>query len=110
VLALYLRAKILGQRFMWEGKTEVPFVEAVPRLLLLFPLAVWTAKALTRERGATSIEEDDVRRALRLVDRTYGQIRLSSLPPKPRKAWRFVLLETDLPVAASLEMLAHNSP
>jgi lysine-N-methylase len=109
VLALYLRAKIVGQRFMWEEETEVPFVEAVPRLLLLFPLAIWAAKALTRERGATSLTDDDVRRALRLVDRTYGQIRLASLPPKPRKAWRFVLLETDLPVAASLEMLAYNS-
>lgn len=104
-LALYLRAKILGQRFMREGEGEIPFVEAVPRLLLQVPLAVWTAKALASERGATSIAEDDLRRGLRLVDRSYGQIRLASLPPKPRKAWRFVLLETDLPVTASVEML-----
>ena len=108
LLARYLRAKILGQRFMREGDAELPFVEAVPRLLLLFPIAVWTAKALACERGAASIAEDDVRGALRLVDRSYGEIRLSSLPPKPRKAWRFVLLETDLPVSASLEMLAYN--
>lgn len=109
VLDLYLRAKIVGQRFMREEEDEIPFVEAVPRLLLLFPLAVWTAKAVACERGATSVAEDDVRRALRLVDRSYGQIRLGSLPPKPRKAWRFVLLETDLPVTASVEMLAYNS-
>jgi hypothetical protein len=66
------------------------------------------AKALACERGSESVGEDDLRRALRLEDRSYGEIRLSSLPPKPRKAWRFVLLETDLPVSASLEMLAYN--
>jgi lysine-N-methylase len=111
ILALYLRAKVLGQRFMQEGEGEgeIPFVEAVPRLLLLFPLAVWTARALACERGAASVAEDDVRRGLRLVDRSFGQIRLATLPPKPRKAWRFLLLETDLPVTASLEMLAYNS-
>jgi lysine-N-methylase len=109
LLARYLRAKVLGQRFMREGDREIPLVEAVPRLLLLYPIAVWTAKLLACERGGESIEEDDVRGALRLVDRSYGEIRLSSLPPKPRKAWRFVLLETDLPVTASVEMLAYNS-
>jgi hypothetical protein len=108
LVARYLRAKILGQRFMREGDEEIPFVEAVPRLLLLFPTAVWTAKALASERGGASVEEDDVRRALRLLDRSYGGVRLASLPPKPRKAWRFVLLETDLPLCASLEMLAYN--
>ncbi len=108
LLARYLRAKILGQRFMREGDAEVPFIEAVPRLLLLFPIAVWTAKALACERGAASVGEDDIRSALRLVDRSYGEVPLSSLPPKPRKAWRFVLLETDLPVTASCEMLAYN--
>jgi hypothetical protein len=108
LLARYLRAKIVGQRFMREGEAELPFVEAVPRLLLLVPMAVWTAKALAAERGASSVAEEDVRSSLRLVDRSYGEIRLSSLPPKPRKAWRFVLFETDLPVTASLEMLAYN--
>ncbi len=106
LLARYLRAKILGQRFMREGDAELPFIEAVPRLLLLVPIAVWTAKAIARERGAAFAADEDVRAALRIVDRSYGEIRLASLPPKPRKAWRFVLLETDLPVAAAIEMLA----
>ncbi len=109
ILARYLRAKIIGQRFMREGEAELPFVEAVPRLLLLVPITVWTAKALAAERGTAAVEEDDVRAALRLVDRSFGEIRLSSLPPKPRKAWRFVLLETDLPVTASYEILAVES-
>ena len=92
-----------------DVKNRRNLVLRVSSALVLFPLAVWTAKALACERGATSIAEDDVRRALRLVDRTYGQIRLAALPPKPRNAWRFVLLETDLPLTASLEMLAYNS-
>ena len=110
LVARYLRAKILGQRFMHEGDSEIPLIEAVPRLLLLFPLAVWTAKALACERGEASVRESDVRSALRLVDRSYGEIPLSSVPPKARKAWRFVLLETDLPVTASLEMIAYSPP
>lgn len=109
VLARYLRAKILGQRFMHEANEEIPFIEAIPRLLMLFPLTVWTAKALACERGAAAVAETDVRSALRLVDRSYGEIPLTLLPPKARKAWRFVLLETDLPVSASLEVLAYNS-
>jgi len=108
-LARYLRAKILGQRFMHEANEEIPFIEAIPRLLLLFPLTVWTAKALACERGAAAVAEADIRSALRLVDRSYGEIPLTLLPPKARKAWRFVLLETDLPVTASLEMLAYNA-
>ena len=108
ILARYLKAKIVGQRFMREGESELPLVEAVPRLLLLVPIAVWTAKALAAERGASAVAEEDVRSSIRLVDRSYGEIRLSSLPAKARKAWRFVLLETDLPVTASVEMLAYN--
>jgi lysine-N-methylase len=108
ILARYLKAKIVGQRFMREGEEELAFVEAVPRLLLLVPIAVWAAKALAAERGSSSVAEADLRSSIRLVDRSYGEIRLSALPAKPRKAWRFVLLETDLPVTASLEMLACN--
>jgi hypothetical protein len=88
-----------------EGDSSIPFVEAVPRLLLQLPMAIWTAKALAAERGGSSVAAPDLRRALRLVDRSYGQIPLRALPPKARKAWRFVLLETDLPVTASVEML-----
>jgi lysine-N-methylase len=109
LLARYLRAKIVGQRFLREADSEIPFVEAVPRLLLLYPMAIWTAKTLACERGAAALGDEDVRSALRLVDRSYGQIPLATLPPKPRKAWRFVLLETDLPLTASYEMLAFNA-
>jgi Fe-S-cluster containining protein len=110
LLARYLGAKIQGQRFMREGDEEIPFLEAVPRLLLSYPMAVWTAKALAAERGAAEAKDVDARGALRLIDRAFGQIRLSLLPSAQRKAFRFVLLETDLPIAATWEMLAAHNP
>ncbi len=104
--ARYLEAKIVGQRFVHEGDTELPFLEAVPRLLLMFPMLVWTAKALAAEAGAHRVAEPHVRQSLRLLDRSFGAVRLSELPAKQRKAWLFVLLETDLPTRASAEMLS----
>ena len=101
----YLTAKLLGQRFMREGDKELPFLEAVPRLLLLVPMLTWTAKATAANRDAPEISFEGVRRAVRLLDRSYGGVRLSDLPAKQRKAWQFVLLETDFPVAACLEVL-----
>lgn len=102
----YFEAKIVGQRFMREGEGELPFIEAVPRLLLLFPMLVWTAKALAADEGAHRVGEAHARRGLRLLDRSFGEVRLSELPAKQRKAWQFVLLETELATCASLDMLA----
>ena len=101
----YLSAKVLGQRFLREGEGEIPFVEAVPRLLVLYPMLLWTAKALASERGAEDVIEDDARGALRLLDRSYGEVRLSELPAKQRKAWQFVFMETGLETAATIDML-----
>ncbi len=102
----YFEAKIVGQRFMREGEGELPFIEAVPRLMLLFPMLVWTAKALAADEGADAVAEAHARRGLRLLDRSFGAVRLSELPAKQRKAWQFVLLETELASCASLDMLA----
>ena len=102
----YVEAKIVGQRFMREGEGELPFIEAVPRLLLLFPMFVWTAKAFAAAEGAGEVAEAHARRGLRLLDRSFGEVRLSELPAKQRKAWQFVLLETELATCASLDVLA----
>jgi Fe-S-cluster containining protein len=101
----YLSAKILGQRFLREGEGDLPFIEAVPRLLVLYPMLLWTAKALATERGASDVIEDDARDALRLLDRSYGEVRLSELPAKQRKAWQFIFMETGLETAATIDML-----
>ena len=91
----------LGQRHLKEGARELPFVEAVARLLLLYPFWIWTAKAIAADRGADRVDEKDARAALRLIDRTFGQISLEELPKKQKKAWSFILLETSLPDCAT---------
>lgn len=101
----FFEAKIIGQKFMREGERELAFVEAVPRLLLLFPMLVWTAKALAANEGVAEVAEAHVRRGLRLLDRSFGEINLSELPAKQRKAWQFVLLETDIVTCACADML-----
>ena len=101
----YLTAKITGQRFLREGESQLSFLDAVPRLLLQFPMLIWTSKALAAERGESEAAEVDAERALRFLDSNYGQIRISDLPAQHRKAWHFILMETELPLCASLEML-----
>lgn len=110
LVARYLTSKVLGQRFLFEGDDAIPFVEAVPRLVLALPILIWAAKALAAERGSPGVEQEDARRALRLVDRSLGAIRLSLLPARQRKVWSFVLFETDLPLAATCEMLDAYNP
>ena len=68
-------------------------------------MLLWTAKALASERGAKDVIEDDAQGALRLLDRSYGEVRLSELPAKQRKAWQFVFMETGMETAATLDML-----
>lgn len=101
----FLAAKVLGQRFLREGEKALPFLDAVHRLLVLYPMLLWTARALAAGGGRGKVGLDDARRALRLLDRTHGSIPLADLPSKQRRAWRFVLNETDLAVTASAELL-----
>lgn len=104
-LETYLKAKILGQRFLVIGEQEVPVVEAVPKFLLALPMTLWTAQALAADRGAPRVEEADVRRALRLIDRTLGTLPTSALPRKQAEACDFIMLETDLVEAAFNEVV-----
>ncbi|HXV60874.1 MAG TPA: YkgJ family cysteine cluster protein [Vicinamibacteria bacterium] len=104
----FLQAKIVGQRFLREGESEIPFVAAVPRLLLVYPMLLWTAKAFAAGDARRAVSREDARRALRLLDRSYGSVPLSALPSKQRKAWEFIIGETDLPFVASVEMSASD--
>ena len=52
--------------------------------------------------------ERDLRAAIRLVDRTVGQLSFSLMPKKLAKAWRFLVTETDIVVAAVNEVLGIN--
>jgi hypothetical protein len=101
----FLCAKIIGQKFLVAGLRELPLVEAALKFLLCFPMAVWTSKALAADRGAAEVEEPDLRLAIRLIDRTLGQIPTSLLPPKQREVYNWVMLETDLVEAATNDLL-----
>lgn len=101
----FLCAKIIGQKFLVAGQKELPLVEATLKFLLCFPMAVWTSKALAADRGAAAVEEPDLRQAIRLIDRTLGQIPRSLLPRKQRDVYDWVMLETDLVEAATHDLL-----
>ena len=103
---VYLRAKILGQRFLVVGEEELPFVEAAQKFFLVVPMTLWTAKALAADRGAKRVELADVRGALRLIDRTLGTLPTSALPRKQAEACQFIMLETDLVEAAIADVTA----
>ena len=101
----FLSAKILGQRYLLAGEKSMPFVEAIPKLALNYPMAIWTSQALAADRGAAAVENDDLRRALRLLDRSLGQLATSRLPKKQARACNFIMLETDFVVCARNELL-----
>ncbi|MBX3730945.1 MAG: hypothetical protein KF858_17355, partial [Candidatus Sumerlaeia bacterium] len=96
LLERWYLAAIVGQRFRLAGEAEVPLVEATARLALRHPMALWTARALAAERGADTAGPNDVRRAVRLLDRTAGRLPLDRLDGRQREALRFVLVESDL--------------
>lgn len=104
-LERFLRAKITGQKFLLAGEEELPLVEAVPKFLLAAPMALWTAKALAAEAGRAAVIAADLRRSLRLIDRTLGQVTTASLPRKQAEACDFIMLETDFVEAATRDLL-----
>ena len=69
-------------------------------VLLAYPMLAWASKALAAERGGGTVEEQDLRAAIRAIDRTVGQLATQSLPRKQAKACDFVMLDTDVVVAA----------
>ena len=101
----FLSAKILGQRYLLAGEQSMPFVEAIPKLAINYPMAIWTSQALAADRGAGAVETEDLRRALRLLDRSLGQLDTSRLPKKQARACDFIMLETDFVVCARNELL-----
>ena len=101
----FLCAKIIGQEFLVAGQKELPLVEATLKSILCFPMAVWTSKALAADRGATEVEEPELRQTIRLIDRTLCQIPTSLLPRKQRDVYNWVMLETDLVEAATNDLL-----
>ena len=65
----------------------------------------WTAKGLAADRRATIVEDADVRAAIRLIDRTLGQLTTSSPLRKQATAFEWVMQETDLVACAMKEIV-----
>lgn len=103
-LSRYLGAQILGQRFVQAGSETLDLREAIPRWLLIYPSILFVSRALAVSRGVAEVEAEDVRRAVRLIDRGAGRVSLSKLHGPRRKAWTFVLQETDAAIAAAVEL------
>jgi lysine-N-methylase len=101
LLERFLLAKVSGQRFLLAGQDALPFTEAVPKFFLCYPMVAWTAKALAASRGEEAVEPADLIQAIRLVDRSLGQIATSQFPKKHARACDFVMLETDFVLAAA---------
>jgi Fe-S-cluster containining protein len=104
-IATFLSAKIVGQRFFSAGSDELPLVDGARILFLCHPMIAWTAKALAAGRGALVVCDQDVRAAIRLIDRTLGQVTTSSLPRKQADAFDWVMHETDLVACATREII-----
>jgi hypothetical protein len=64
-------------------------------------MVAWTAKALAAARGKEAVESADLIQAIRLVDRSLGQMATSQLPKKHARVCDFVMLETDFVLAAA---------
>lgn len=105
VLATFFEAKIIGQRFRRAGDEDIALVDGAQRLFLGYAMALWAAKALAAERGSARAEEVDLRAALRLLDRTLGELKTSSLAKRQQEAWDFVIADTDLAIVAAASLL-----
>ena len=104
-IATFLSAKISGWRFLAAGPAELPLIAATRVLFLCHPMIAWAAKALAAERGLSVVTESDVRGAVRLIDRSFGQTGTAMLPRPQAKAFEWTMQETDLIAAAWHEVV-----
>ena len=105
LVASFLSAKIIGKRYLSAGDSLLPLIEAVPKFLLVYPMAIWVSRALASGRRDDAVQERDLRGALRLLDRSLGQMAVASLPRKQAKVCDFVMLDTDFVVCARNSLL-----
>lgn len=104
-LRRFFESRIVGHRFLRAGDAHEPFVSAVPKLFAWLPVLLWAAKAFAADRGASRAEAEDLRRAIRLVDRSVGYLSTSVLPKRVARACDFVFLETDFVTCATLDVV-----
>jgi lysine-N-methylase len=72
MLIRYLRVKIQGLHFCGPAYYDLPLTEGFQSLALVLPVVLWLARWLAAGQGRTSLEHDDVARALSLADHHHG--------------------------------------
>ena len=68
----YFRVKLQGLHFCGPAYYNVPLVEGFQSLTLIFPAILWLARWLAVSEGRTTLESDDVARALAMADHHHG--------------------------------------
>ncbi|HEX9048169.1 MAG TPA: YkgJ family cysteine cluster protein [Verrucomicrobiae bacterium] len=85
LLTRYFRVKIQSLHFCGRAFYNRPLVEGFRNLALLYPIIVWLARWLAASQGRSALADEDVQRAVTLVDYQYGFA--------PYLGWRTRLLQ-----------------
>lgn len=103
-LEAFFSNKILGQKFIMATDRTPPLDVAVRRLLLLYPMIVWTSRVLAACDRRSEVEECDVRHSVRRLDASFGPVMdPKSLGRELNEAVQVILRESPLVLEASLD-------
>ena len=72
ILTRYFRVKIQGLHFCGRAYYDLPLVEGFQSLVLVFPAVLWLARWLAAGDGRTTMQTDDVARAVSLADHYHA--------------------------------------
>ena len=71
-LTRYFEVKLRGIHFCGRAYYDVPFVEGLQSLLLVYPAIMWFARWLACGDGRSTVNDEDVATALTIVDHHHG--------------------------------------
>lgn len=72
IFTRYFQLKIAGLHFCGVAYYGIPIVEGFQSLSLVYPVTLWIARWLAASAGRRTLENDDVIRALAIVDHHHG--------------------------------------
>ena len=81
----YFRVKVQGLQFCGTAFFDRPMLDGFRNLALLYPCIVWLARWHALGAGRRVVDEEDVLRAVAIVDHQYGHT--------PYLKWRTNLLQ-----------------
>lgn len=72
LLTRYFRVKIQGLHFCGPAYYDQPLADGFQGLALMYPVTLWLARWLAASDGRTTLQLDDVARALAIADHHHG--------------------------------------